>query len=39
MKYTTEKKMYIMERDNSPAKYCVTGDYTQIDPNLLNFQE
>jgi hypothetical protein len=39
MKYTTKKKMHIAERDNSPAKYCITGDYYQIDPNLLNFPE
>lgn len=39
MKYTSNKKLHIMERDNSPAKYCVTGDYYQIDPNLLKFNE
>lgn len=39
MKYTTNKKMHILERDNSPSKYCITGDYAQIDPNKLNFNE
>ncbi len=39
MKYTTGKKIHILERDNSPSKYCVTGDYEQIDPNKLSFNE
>jgi hypothetical protein len=39
MKYTSGKKMHIIERDNSPSKYCVSGEYSHIDPNKIKFQE
>lgn len=39
MKYTTGKKMYIYEKDNSPSRYCISGEYSQIDPNKINFQD
>jgi len=38
-KYTTNKKLFIKERDNSPSKYCISGEYNEIDPKKISFHD